>query len=74
MERVFKQYKINIEEPFQSHRFRRGTASCLEKLGLQAYRINLHMGWTVHSKSMHTYRRQVTIGEVDKQFFKEITD
>jgi integrase len=56
----------------QSHMLRRGTASCLESLGIRSELLNLHMGWTVQSTMRHVYRRPILLLQIDRDFFWDI--
>lgn len=56
----------------QSHMFRRGTASCLEILGLRTSVLNLHLGWSAKSTMLNEYRRKVALTEFDKLFYSDV--
>jgi hypothetical protein len=45
--------------------------SILEKMGLNAKLLNLHVGWAPESTEINTYRRKVAVMSVDKLFFAD---
>ena len=71
METIQKLLQVSFTAS-QSHMFRRGTASCLEGLGLQTPILNLHLEWSAKSNMLHEYRRKVVIQRFDKIFFTDL--
>jgi hypothetical protein len=56
----------------QAHSLKRGTVSCLLKLGLNLPDVNVHVGWTYNSVMASKYRRVVHLTEFDKMFFASL--
>ena len=52
--------------------FRRGTASCLEALGIDKHVLNRDMGWSAKSSMLETYRRNVQLARLDAEFFYDV--
>jgi hypothetical protein len=72
MKQVFRTLGVLEETPFQSHMFRRGTASTLELLGLKTFLLNQHLGWATSSNMINTYRRSVHLEDFDKKFYEGV--
>ena len=58
----------SLEHP-QAHCLKRGTVSCLLKLGLPVPDVNVHVGWAHNSVMSNRYRRIICMTAFDKAFF-----
>jgi hypothetical protein len=56
----------------QAHAVKRGTVSMLKKLGVSIEDVNLHVGWSLCSKTFEVYQRFVVVEKVDKLFFYDL--